>query len=152
MLSSLLITKIMYETCRTHSRRSLSRWKTIFKSEKKWSGAANYTWKAERTSRTVKCWQSMSTCPDERCRPLRPKNVMQCWNCDMVGHRAQDCQQPQRHVVAVQRLSQPVKKEEGPTATSLIKIADVEVYVCVKLGQKNHRALLDTGCSKTILP
>ena len=79
----------------------------------------------------------------------RFRSRVQCWNCGEVGHVCARCPHPPKSSDSSRQTAD--RKTDEPTR-SFVKSADAEVFVQVLIGRKHRRALLDTGCSRTLLP
>jgi hypothetical protein len=79
----------------------------------------------------------------------KPGLTVRCWNCNQEGHVQARCPLPPQQPGNMRPAGET--KSEGPTR-SFVKSADAEIFVQVQIGQKHRRALLDTGCSRTLLP
>ena len=72
--------------------------------------------------------------------------IGKCFNCGQVGHKSVACRQPKK---IIPELEPPAKR---PTPLHMAKSVGAEIYVKVMIGGKEHQAVLDTGCTKTVLP
>jgi predicted aspartyl protease len=82
-----------------------------------------------------------------------------CYVCHQWGHRRRDCRELERKGRNVGGLqtekSATVRKEEEKKTmetTEFHKCLGADVYITVEIDGKKRKAMLDTGCSRTVLP
>jgi hypothetical protein len=76
----------------------------------------------------------------------------ECFNCGKTGHKAFQCRAPKRNFDAARDRSPLNQSVSGNKTTGALRAVDAEAYLIVKIGDRKREAILDSGCTHSILP